>query len=198
MSDRTREALILRELRSLYRSVREASPFILERARLLRDAGLSCEDYPDLIPQMLGLSYPCVSRLILYPDEKVSYPLRKKLRRLRREISLESWGDPELRAHCAVIAAWELVDRYFRMGKGGFMSFLLGNIPWRYMRILNEETERGLVPLPLHPKTSEIPFLLPGSGREYLDSVLQGNTSAFCQEFYPYLGRTNLYRLARS
>ena len=153
----------------------------------------------ELIDRNLHMCYPIIISCSDYPSFTHYDSIESRTISIsRREgvcLSKISW---EERTHMAVIGCYSVLRNYATCGKAiSFIEYVENRLPLKYIRILKDETKGCRVGNITYTDDNYPYETIPQSPKEYVNMYVKDNVSQFTKKYFPYLGRTNMYRIIR-
>ena len=152
-----------------------------------------------LMDRNLAMCYPIITACSDYPSINHYVRTEHRMISISKREGVDLYNIPwEERTHIAVIGCYSVLRNYAVCKKGiSFIDYVENRLPLKYIRLLQQET-RGCKAGRVHYSTSEHNHMdLPQSPKEYIDMYIKDNVSEFTKTHFPYLGRTNMYRILR-
>jgi hypothetical protein len=152
-----------------------------------------------LTDRNLAMCYPLIIACSDYPSVRHYVKTEARTISISRRERIDLGDIPwEERAHIAVIGCYSVLRNYAVCGKGiSFLDYVENRLPLKYIRLLQHETKECKTGRIYYHTSNHTQGDLPQSPEEYINMYVKDNLSEFTKTHFPYLGRTNMYRIIR-
>jgi len=183
------------DLLSLYRELIPSRVKVGGMLRLIAESGIRAGlDWA--LERVIPLSYPVIHLCSSATGSSVS-KLGKRVEWEATRQELPWFPGIHERFHAAMVAVYNLVMTYIETPRTvSVWRYIYSNIPRQYVSELVGEAHQVFTIHKLDlPEPEPPPAVLPENSRDYVDRFVRQNVAAAARKFFPYVGRTNLYRI---
>jgi hypothetical protein len=186
-----------RELLNRYRTSNLEEIIVSKKVRIVSQSK-SMNTVENISDEILIFAYPTIRLCSLFPYRKPITYTERQVRGLFRSKQIRYIPERYIRFHLAMVACFYLILRYVRKGrKVNIFKFIRYNLPLYYTNEIAKEVkqDKGIMFAP--SIIYEPDFVLPSSGKEYIQEFVKTNVSKYSRDFFSTIGKEGLYRIIR-